>query len=199
MANVKISGLPEATSVAETDELEVNQAGTSRRADKSLIYKAPTRTKTTISAAASTSVSIPAGCARVVITSEAITMSTSAANFNLQIYNTGDTVQTTVGFSQWQLAGVTSLAVSNTASGGTAFAAMGALSNTDRLVRAEVLQPRNSGVETTFNSQVLGESAGTDQVTCRFGVADSATDDDTIRVLVSTGTLSGTVYFDWFY
>lgn len=205
---VNVSALDECTATDYYELLVRVEADTSTQvlqgtwfavqAVESTAVASPTRTTQNVSAQTTVSVSIPDGCTRVIVTSELITMSTSAANFNVNLYKTGDTVNTTVGFTQHQMTAST-LAVSNTASGGTSIAALGSLSNTDRAARCEILQPRNSGVATTFNTIVSGESAGTDQVNYRFGVADSASDDDTIRILVSTGTYSGDIHFDWFY
>ncbi len=196
MANVKISGLPEATSVAETDELEVNQAGTSRRADKSLIYKASTRTLESVTTQSTVSVGIPAGCVHFVARSDDIVMSSSAAVFAAKLYNTADTVVSTVsGVNKT----ITTAFVGNSISAVDQIARMSAGSGTDRWVKLRVDRPRDSGNKTTFESEVVGELSNTDTIAARFGVADSAQDDDTIRFDVTTGTFTGDIYIDWYY
>jgi hypothetical protein len=155
---------------------------------------APTRTTVTLSGA-STNVSIPAGCKWFRMVSEEITLTNGAGNLTAELYHTGNTVRQT--FKTLLTAIQLSAAVS-VGTGNTSFAFAGNTSSaTSRGLAGTIHSPRDA----TKKSMGDGRGYNTTGNVFRYRdvVANSAVDDDTVRIVTDAGTITGTVHFEWFY
>jgi len=153
----------------------------------------PTRTTVTLSGI-STSESVPAGCTHFKYTSESAVISSGTENITVEMYNTGDTVQTL--FTGWTTTVTTAASsgiVANSASMG--FAGVEG-SVTARGLAGTVDSPRDATKTTTSSNRSYYGAV----FRSRDMVADSAQDDDTIRFVgANSATLTGSVEIEWYY
>jgi hypothetical protein len=154
----------------------------------------PTRSTVTLSGA-STNVSIPAGCTWFRMVSEEITLTNGAGNLSAELYHTGNTVQQTFKslLTAIQLAAAVSVGTGNTS---FAFSA-NTSSATSRGLAGTIHSPRDATKKSMGDGR--GYNTAGNVLRYRDVVANTAADDDTVRIVTDVGTLTGTVHFEWFY
>ena len=125
-------------------------------------------------------------------------MSVGGDDCTAEIYNTGDTVrQTWEGFA----AIITTAVTTGFFSGGGASTAIAyardASSSTVRGLSGTVYSPRDATKKTSADGK--GFNDGGNQYEDRSVIAAAAADDDTIRFVAQSGTLTGSVEIEWYY
>lgn len=158
---------------------------------------APTQTISTLSGA-STAVSIPAGCTHFVATSGALAVS-AAATVTVAM-KSGVTTRTFDKGVFTHRTTATEEHISALAGTGATLGVYSAAGAVTLFFATRVDAPRDSGKRTTFSGCKLFDiHASTALGADSQGVANAASDDDSIEFAVSAGTLSGIVAFDWYY
>ncbi len=127
--------------------------------------------------------------------SEEITLTDGTGLLSAELFNTGDTVQQTFNSL---LAAIQTAALVGIGLGNTAFAfASNTSSSTSRGLGGSVYSPRDAAKKTLTEGH--GYNTGADVFRYRDAVAVATDDDDTVRIVVSVGTITGTVHIEWYY
>ena len=154
----------------------------------------PTKTVVAITGA-TTSVSIPAGVTGVEFVSTVLTPTTTTASITVEAYGAADTVRDVFSGLKTSVVAAATLAVLAAA---TYFVNTTAADDNEKWISGSLFDPRDATIRSVARGKAVVNSTAV-EVHYAEVVQDVAGDIDTLRFVVSAGTVTGNVFIRWSY